>query len=118
MKISILTIFPDFFPPALDEGMIRAAREKGRLEVRVVGLRDFTDDTHRTTDDYPFGGGAGMIMKVEPVVPNAEYEPFAMLQKGMTLEEQRAPETAEMWKRYAAVFAAALSRINLTLIEK
>lgn len=67
MKISILTIFPDFFPATLAEGMIRAAREKGRLEVAIVGLRDFTDDTHRTTDDYPFGGGAGMIMKVEPI---------------------------------------------------
>lgn len=67
MKITLLTIFPDFFPPALAEGMIRAAREKGRLEVDVVGLRDFTDDPHRTTDDYPFGGGVGMIMKVEPI---------------------------------------------------
>src|SRR5689334_11787271 len=47
--------------------MIRAAREKGALEVAVVGLRDYTDDTHRTTDDYPFGGGAGMIMKIEPI---------------------------------------------------
>jgi len=67
MKISILTIFPDFFPATLSEGMIRAAREKGRLEVAIIGLRDFTEDTHRTTDDYPFGGGAGMIMKVEPI---------------------------------------------------
>ena len=67
MRISILTIFPEFFPPALGEGMIRAAREKERLVVDVVHLRDFTDDSHRTTDDYPFGGGAGMIMKVEPI---------------------------------------------------
>jgi len=67
VKISLLTIFPDFFPPALAEGMIRSAREKGRLDVNVVQLRDFTDDTHRTTDDYPFGGGVGMIMKVEPI---------------------------------------------------
>jgi tRNA (guanine37-N1)-methyltransferase len=67
VRISILTIFPDFFPPALDEGMIRAAREKQKLEVGIVPLRDFTDDSHRTTDDYPFGGGVGMIMKVEPV---------------------------------------------------
>ena len=67
MKISLLTIFPDFFGPALAEGMIRAAREKGALEVAIVGLRDYTDDTHRTTDDYPFGGGVGMIMKVEPI---------------------------------------------------
>ena len=67
MKISILTIFPDFFPATLSEGMIRAAREKGRLEVAIASLREFTEDTHRTTDDYPFGGGAGMIMKVEPI---------------------------------------------------
>jgi len=67
VKISVLTIFPDFFPGALAEGMIRAAREKGRLEVVVVGLRDFTSDSHRTTDDYPFGGGVGMVMKVEPI---------------------------------------------------
>ena len=67
MKISVLTIFPDFFGPALAEGMIRAALEKGRLAVDVVSLRDFTDDPHRTTDDYPFGGGVGMVMKVEPI---------------------------------------------------
>jgi tRNA (guanine37-N1)-methyltransferase len=67
MKISVLTIFPDFFPPALAEGMIRAAREKGQLEVGIVGLRDHTEDAHRTTDDYPFGGGAGMVMKIEPI---------------------------------------------------
>jgi tRNA (guanine37-N1)-methyltransferase len=67
VRISILTIFPDFFPPALAEGMIRSAREKQRLEVDIVMLRDFTEDSHRTTDDYPFGGGVGMIMKVEPI---------------------------------------------------
>ena len=67
MRTSLLTIFPDFFGPALDEGMIRLAREKGRLEVGIVNLRDFTDDSHRSTDDYPFGGGVGMIMKAEPI---------------------------------------------------
>jgi tRNA (guanine37-N1)-methyltransferase len=67
VKISLLTIFPTLFGPALEEGMIRAAREKGRLTVDVVSLRDYTDDAHRTTDDYPFGGGVGMVMKVEPI---------------------------------------------------
>src|SRR5437870_8166993 len=47
--------------------MIRAARDKGRLAVEVRSLRDFTEDSHRTTDDYPFGGGVGMIMKIEPI---------------------------------------------------
>ncbi|TMQ72209.1 MAG: tRNA (guanosine(37)-N1)-methyltransferase TrmD [Candidatus Eisenbacteria bacterium] len=67
MRISILTIFPEMFPAALAEGMIRAAREKGSLAVAAVPLRDFTDDAHRTTDDYPFGGGVGMIMKIDPI---------------------------------------------------
>ncbi len=67
MRISILTIFPDFFTGALTEGMVREAREKGVLEVNAVNLRDFTFDSHRTTDDYPFGGGVGMVMKVEPI---------------------------------------------------
>ena len=67
MRISLLTIFPDLFPPVLAEGMIRAAREKGRLDVDVVNLRDHTEDAHRTTDDYPFGGGVGMVMKIEPI---------------------------------------------------
>jgi len=84
VKVSILTIFPDLFGPALEEGMIRAAREKGRLEVEVVSLRDFTDDTHRTTDDYPFGGGAGMIMKVEPIHR-------ALGARGFSVRGSRAP---------------------------
>ena len=67
MKITLLTIFPEFFPDAFGDGMIRVAREKGRLDLPIVNLRDFTTDPHRTTDDYPFGGGAGMVMKVEPV---------------------------------------------------
>ena len=67
MRISVLTIFPDFFSGALTEGMVREAHEKGELVVDAVNLREFTYDSHRTTDDYPFGGGVGMVMKVEPI---------------------------------------------------
>jgi tRNA (guanine37-N1)-methyltransferase len=67
LKITVLTIFPDMFPAAFGEGMIRAAREKGRLAIDVLNLRDFTSDAHRTTDDSPFGGGPGMVMKIEPI---------------------------------------------------
>ncbi len=67
MKISILSIFPDYFAGPFAEGMIRIAIEKQALETAVVGLREFTSDSHRTTDDYPFGGGVGMIMKIEPI---------------------------------------------------
>ncbi len=75
MRVSILTIFPDVFPPALAEGMIRAAREKGRLTLDIVQLRDFTDDSHRSTDDYPFGGGVGMVMKIDPIARALESLP-------------------------------------------
>ena len=67
MKVSLVTIFPEFFSGPLGDGMIRVAREKGRLEVNVVNLRDFTQDVHKTVDDAPFGGGPGMVMKIEPL---------------------------------------------------
>jgi tRNA (guanine37-N1)-methyltransferase len=86
VRIHLLTIFPDFFPPALAEGMIRAAREKGVLVVDVVQLREHTDDSHRTTDDYPFGGGVGMIMKIEPV-------DRALRQLGVAEKGTRSPGT-------------------------
>ena len=72
MRISIVTIFPDMFPPALSEGMIRAARDCGVLDVEVVNLREFTKDKHRSTDDYPFGGGVGMVMMLEPIFQAVE----------------------------------------------
>ncbi len=67
MRISIVTLNPGFFGGALDEGMIRVAREKGALEVVLVPIRAFTDDRYGTTDDSPYGGGAGMVMKPEPI---------------------------------------------------
>jgi tRNA (guanine37-N1)-methyltransferase len=68
MRISILTLNPGFFAGALGEGMVRIAREKRILDVGTVGIRDFTADRYGTTDDYPYGGGAGMVMKPEPIV--------------------------------------------------
>jgi len=67
MRIDLLTIFPEYFGTVLDLGMIRIARERGLLEVVTTNLRDHTDDSHRTTDDKPFGGGAGMVMLAEPI---------------------------------------------------
>jgi len=63
------------FEGPLDDGMLRVARESGRVDIRVVNLRDFTDDPHRSIDDYPYGGGPGMILKVEPVARGLESLP-------------------------------------------
>ena len=62
----------------------------------------------------PFGSNTLYIVMAEPAVPNAEYELFGMLQKTMTEDELRAPETAETWKRYVDAFAAGLSKLSLT----
>jgi tRNA (guanine37-N1)-methyltransferase len=65
MRIDVVSIFPDYLAP-LDLSLIGKAREDGLLDVRVHDLRDFTHDRHRTVDDTPYGGGAGMVMKPQP----------------------------------------------------
>ncbi len=67
MKIHLLTIFPDMFDSYLKEGMLRRAIDKGYIEVFIHNLRDWTHDRHRSVDDTPYGGGAGMLMKIEPL---------------------------------------------------
>ena len=65
MRIDILTIFPEFFS-VLDVSLVGKARQSGLIQLSVQDLRDFTHDRHRTVDDTPYGGGAGMVMKPEP----------------------------------------------------
>ena len=67
MRIDFVTIFPNMFAPLLEEGVIARGIKKGLLDVRVVDLRDFTTDRHRSTDDEAYGGGPGMVMLGEPV---------------------------------------------------
>jgi tRNA (guanine37-N1)-methyltransferase len=66
MKIFIVTAFPGFFDGPLSESIIKRARENKIVEINCYDLRDFTSDKHRQVDDYPYGGGAGMILKAEP----------------------------------------------------
>ena len=66
MKINIVTIFPEFFATPLALSIPSKAREAGSVEYRVEDLRNYTHDKHRTVDDYPYGGGAGMVMKPGP----------------------------------------------------
>ncbi|MDP2690505.1 MAG: tRNA (guanosine(37)-N1)-methyltransferase TrmD [Deltaproteobacteria bacterium] len=68
MRFDILTLFPDFFISPLRQSITGRAIERGIIDVRTHNIRDYTTDKHRTTDDYPYGGGAGMVMKAEPVV--------------------------------------------------
>jgi tRNA (guanine37-N1)-methyltransferase len=67
MRVDILTIFPAMFQGPLSESIIGRAIERGIIDIRLHDIRMFTTDKHRTVDDYPFGGGAGMVMKPEPL---------------------------------------------------
>src|SRR5437899_12133896 len=72
MRIHLLTIFPEFFATPLAVGVLKRAREAGALNVSRVALREYTTDRHRSTDDYPYGGGPGMVMKAEPIIDALE----------------------------------------------
>ena len=67
MLFNILTIFPEYFSGPLSCGVLRIAQEKNLADIKPISLRDFADDSYRTVDDYPFGGGTGMVLKPEPI---------------------------------------------------
>ena len=68
MKITILTIFPEMFDSVLNSSILGRAREQGLIDVQCVDIRPFSDRKHKNTDDYPFGGGAGMVMLAQPIM--------------------------------------------------
>jgi tRNA (guanine37-N1)-methyltransferase len=72
MRIDVLTIFPEYFTGLLTTSLLGKALAKGTMDVRLHQLREFTADRHRTVDDAPYGGGHGMVMKIEPLVTALE----------------------------------------------
>jgi tRNA (guanine37-N1)-methyltransferase len=67
MRIDIITLLPELLESPLNHSIVKRARDKGLVEINIINLRDFTTDKFRTVDDYAFGGGAGMVMMIEPV---------------------------------------------------
>ncbi len=80
VEIDILTIFPGMFYGPLSESILGRAQEKGILTVRIHDIRDFSTNRHRVVDDYPFGGGPGMVMKAEPIAAAVEHALAARVQ--------------------------------------
>jgi tRNA (guanine37-N1)-methyltransferase len=68
MRIDILTIFPEMFDGPFSHSIIKRAKEKGLVEIGLHNIRDYATNKHKRVDDYPFGGGAGMVMMIEPVL--------------------------------------------------
>ncbi len=105
MKIHIVTAFPKFFEKPLDESMMKRARQREIVQIHVYDLRDFTTDKHRSVDDYPYGGGPGMIMKPEPFFACVEHiraqhdlsgaRVILLSPQGETFSQKKANELAQ-----------------------
>ncbi len=104
MRIDIITLFPSMFRGPFDESIIKRARKKGILEINFHNLRDFTDDRHRTVDDLPYGGGAGMVMKPEPLFRAVEkvkeekrfsWKVILLSPQGQPFAQEKAKELAQ-----------------------
>jgi len=67
MRIDIITVLPDLFTGPLNNSIIQRAKDKGLVDIIIHNLRDYADDRYKSVDDYPFGGGAGMVLKIEPI---------------------------------------------------
>ncbi|MCF6094346.1 tRNA (guanosine(37)-N1)-methyltransferase TrmD [Microaerobacter geothermalis] len=73
MKIDILTLFPEMFAGVLSSSILGKAEEKGLVSFRITNFRDFSENKHRTVDDYPYGGGGGMVLKPDPIFRAVEH---------------------------------------------
>ncbi len=101
MKIDILTLFPEMFT-AMEESIIGRAQRNGKIQINVVNIRDYTEDKHLKCDDYPFGGGAGMVMMAQPIGsaiaaldPERKARRIYMSPKGQTFRQQKVFELLE-----------------------
>lgn len=133
MKIDVLTIFPEFFEQVFDFGIIRRAKLAGIVEINVHDIREFATDKHKMTDDRPFGGGDGMVMKAEPIFLAIEHllgtssrDEFPMGTKvvllspqGRPLKQQIAQEIADEAKHLVLIcgrYEGVDERVNETLV--
>ena len=122
MKINILTIFPEMFEP-LRQSMLGKAAEKGILEINVTDIRDYTLDRHNRVDDTPYGGGAGMVMQVQPVLDAFRGSGYGgeviymsprgeMLSGALASELASCPEITILFGHYEGVDQRALDAMN------
>lgn len=102
VRIDVITIFPGMLRGFLEESMLKRAVQLGLVQFNVVNLRDFTHDVHRTTDDRPFGGGPGMLMKPEPI-----FEAVESLRSGGTRVILTTPQGRKFDQGCAAELSGA-----------
>jgi len=117
MQFDVFTLLPDVFPPYLDSSILQRARQRDLIDVRIHNIRDWAPDKHHVTDDMPYGGGGGMVMKVEPLFaavesvcgPSPDFPIILLTPQGRVLTQAkvqqlaRSPRLALLCGRYEGV---------------
>ena len=109
LNFEVLTLFPRIFEGPLNESILKRGREKGLLNVTLRNIRDYTEDKHKTADDSPYGGGAGMVLKPEPIFkafeamktehPGEKVLTILLSPQGRVLNQERAEQLSEEQRR-------------------
>ena len=107
VKIDILTIFPEMFDDFLNTSIIKRAREEDKVEINVINFRDYSTDKHKKVDDYPYGGGAGMVLMCQPI-----FDAVDNLRDNDTLVVMLSP-SGEVFKQEKAVELSKMKHIIL-----
>lgn len=129
MRCDVLTIFPEIINAYLNEGILKRAHQKGLLDTRVCDIRDFAEGRHKETDDYPFGGGPGMVFKPEPVFKamdslseNGDQRRVVLLSpQGKVFDQKMAEEFSREEKRLVFIcgrYEGIDERVRLSLVDE
>jgi tRNA (guanine37-N1)-methyltransferase len=119
MVFDIITIFPDFFDCFLKESLIKRAQKNGLIEVNIHNLRDFADGPHQVVDDKPFGGGIGMVIKVEPIFKAVSALQKVKSQKSKvktTTQKSKIIHFTPRGKKFTQRMAADFSKLNQLIL--
>jgi tRNA (guanine37-N1)-methyltransferase len=123
LQFDIITIFPKSINSFLQEGIFRIAQEKEAVKIRVHDLRNWTHDTHRKIDDTPYGGGAGMVMKIEPIdraisdLRKTGTKVIAMTPRGVTLNQKNLKEFVSQENQHYIIIAGHYEGIDERVYE-
>jgi len=131
LNFEVLTLFPDIIAGPLNESILKRGREKGLLKVTVRNIRDYADDKHKTADDSPYGGGAGMVLKPEPIFKafeamktdhqGEEFFTILLSPQGRVLNQRRAEELSEEKRRIVLLcghYEAVDERVIEALVDE
>ncbi len=131
LNFEVLTLFPGILAGPLQESILKRGREKGLLQVTIRNIREYTTDKHKTADDSPYGGGAGMVLKPEPIFnafnaikaehPDEEFLTILLSPQGRVFDQQQAERLSEEKRRIVLLcghYEAVDERVVQTLVDE